>query len=132
MHRLSDRKFSGLRHHYCRGHITCRHAARYVTSHIEISRDLDAKRGIDSNVGLKLHCLLREAGFTSPEIRIRQTPVLRGEAKRFWEMTLREATPALIESGVTSADEIESVCAEMEDIARDETTPLLLALVTRI
>jgi hypothetical protein len=41
MHRLSDRKFSGLRHHYCRGHITRRHAARYVTSH----RKCDAERG---------------------------------------------------------------------------------------
>jgi ubiquinone/menaquinone biosynthesis C-methylase UbiE len=99
---------------------------------VEISRALDAKRGLDSEIGLKLHRLFREAGFASPNISLRQVAILGGPAKKFWELTLREAAPAIIEAGAASPEELDAICAEMQDIARDETTLLVMPRVSQV
>jgi len=99
---------------------------------VEISRALDAKRGLDSEIGLKLPRLFREAGFTSPNISLRQLAILRGPAKKFWELTLREAAPAIIEAGAAGPEELDAICAEMQAIARDETTLLVMPRVSQV
>ena len=50
---------------------------------IEISREVDRRRGVDSDVGAKLHTLLSEAGCEEPEIAIYQPAFLRGQPKEF-------------------------------------------------
>ena len=105
---------------------------RAYTRLVEISRAVDAKRGLDSEIGLKLHRLFREAGFRSPNILLKQIATLRGPAKQFWEMTLREATPAIIQAGAASAEELEAICAEMRAIARDETTLVVLPRISQV
>jgi ubiquinone/menaquinone biosynthesis C-methylase UbiE len=99
---------------------------------VEISQALDAERGLDSDIGLKLHRLFREAGFRSPNISLKQTAISRGTAKQFWEMTLREAAPAIIEGGAASAEELDAICAEMQAIARDETTLVVMPRVSQV
>ena len=105
---------------------------RAYTRLVEISRAVDAKRGLDSEIGLKLHRLFREAGFRSPNISMKQMATLRGPAKLFWELTLREAAPAIIEAGAASAAELEAIGAEMQAIARDETTLIVLPRFSQI
>ena len=105
---------------------------RAYTRLVEISRAVDAKRGLDSEIGLKLHRLFREAGFGSPNISLKQVASLRGPAKRFWELTLREAAPAIIEAGAASAEELDAISAEMRAIARDETTLVVLPRVSQV
>lgn len=99
---------------------------------VEISRTVNAKRGLDSGIGLRLHRLFREAGFATPEVTLKQTALLRGEGKRFWELTLREAAPAIGEAGAASAEELESLCDELGVIACDETTLVVLARVSQV
>ena len=99
---------------------------------VEISRAVDAKRGLDSEIGLKLHRLFREAGFRSPNLSMKQMATLRGPSKLFWELTLREAAPAIIEAGAASAAELEALCAEMQAIARDETTLIVLPRFSQV
>jgi ubiquinone/menaquinone biosynthesis C-methylase UbiE len=99
---------------------------------VEISRAVDYKRGLDSEIGLKLHRLFRQVGFQWPEVSLKQVAHLRGEAKRFWALTLLEATPSIIESGAATANELESICAEMEAIARDDTTLVVTARVSQV
>jgi ubiquinone/menaquinone biosynthesis C-methylase UbiE len=94
----------------------------------EIYPIMDAKRGVDSNAGAKLHRYFQLAGFPAPEINVEQPAFLRGEEKRFWELTLREAMPAIIEAGVARREDLEQICEEMRAIAADET--ILLALTT--
>jgi SAM-dependent methyltransferase len=105
---------------------------RAYTRLVEISQALDAKRGLDSNVGLKLHRLFREAGFRSPNISLKQMAISRGPAKQFWEMTLREAAPAIIEAGAASGEELDAICGEMLDIARDETTLVVMPRFSQV
>ena len=112
--------------------ITTDPPTRAYTRLVEISRALDAKRGLDSNIGLKLHRLFREAGFRSPNISLKQIAALRGPAKQFWELTLREAAPAIIESGAASAEELDAICAEMRAIAQDENTLVVMPRVSQV
>jgi SAM-dependent methyltransferase len=105
---------------------------RAYTRLVEISRAVDAKRGLDSKIGLKLHRLFREAGFRAPNISLKQMATLRGPAKQFWELTLREAAAAVIEAGAASAEELDAICAEMQAIARDETTLVVMPRFSQV
>lgn len=99
---------------------------------VEIIRNIDTKRGVDSAIGSKLQRLFCEAGFATAEVSVKQTSLRRGEGKQFWELTLREAAPAIVEAGVSSAEELESLCAELQAIARDETTRVTVARVFQV
>jgi ubiquinone/menaquinone biosynthesis C-methylase UbiE len=94
----------------------------------EIYPIMDAKRGVDSNAGAKLHRYFQAAGFRNPEITLKQPSFLRGEEKRFWELTLREAIPAIVEAGVARREDLEQICEEMRAIAENDS--ILLAVTT--
>jgi hypothetical protein len=87
---------------------------------------------LDSYIGLKLPNLLRAAKFSHPNVRVNQLAFLRGEEKGFWEITLREAAPAILTAGASTPDELESICKEMQTIANDEKILLMLARVTQV
>ncbi len=99
---------------------------------LEISAAVNHVRGLDSRIGLKLPQLIRRAGFKRPEVMVKQASELRGVRKRFWEVTLREAAPAIIAAGVTTQEELESVCAEIGALANDENTLVMIARVTQV
>lgn len=99
---------------------------------VEISEAVNQARGLDSYIGLKLTSLMRQAGFATPEVRVQQHASLRGERKRFWEITLQEAAPAIFAAGASTPEELESICAEMRTIANDESILLMLARVTGV
>jgi len=99
---------------------------------VEISDAVNRARGLDSYMGLKLPALFRAAGFSHPNVRINQLTCLHGEEKKFWEITLREATPAIVAAGAATPGELESICREMQVIANDESTLVMLARVTQV
>ena len=99
---------------------------------VEISDVVNRAHSLDSHVGLKLPGLVLEAGFTKPEVHVDQIAVLRGPAKRFWELTLREAAAAIQAAGASTADELESIYREMQTIAEDDSVLLMVARVTQV
>jgi len=99
---------------------------------VEISRTLNQSRGLDSYIGLKLPHLFQQAGLTDIHLRVLQFAFLRGEEKRFWELTLREAAPAILDAGASTPEELESICDEMRGLANDESVLLMLARVTQV
>lgn len=99
---------------------------------VEISAAVNRARSLDSSVGLKLPRLVREAGFARPELMVKQIAELRGPNKRFWEITLREATPAILEAQGATQAELDTICTELRTIAQDETTLVMLARITQV
>jgi 2-polyprenyl-3-methyl-5-hydroxy-6-metoxy-1,4-benzoquinol methylase len=99
---------------------------------VEISEAVNRARSLDSYVGLKLPRLVREAGFARPEVMVKQIAELRGPNKRFWEITLREATPAILAAQGATQEELDTICTELRAIAQDETTLVMLARVTQV
>lgn len=99
---------------------------------VEISDAVNRARGLDSYIGLKLPRLVGEAGFTRPEVMVKQIAELRGPNKRFWEITLREATQAILAAGAATQEELDTICAGLRTVAEDETTLVMLARVTQV
>jgi ubiquinone/menaquinone biosynthesis C-methylase UbiE len=99
---------------------------------VEISDAVNRSHGLDSYIGLKLHRLFRELGFSQPEAKVNQIALLRGEEKRFWELTLREAAPAILAAHASTSEELDAICEEMRRIAQDESILLMLARVTQV
>jgi len=98
----------------------------------EISAKVDAKHGVDSDIGPKLTALFLQAGIVRPEVIIRQPAFLRGENKLFWVFTLREAAPAIVDSGAVTAEELDDLCAQLSHIADDETKIVLIDRVFQV
>ena len=99
---------------------------------VEISDAANRSHGLDSYIGLKLPRLFREVGFSQPQANVNQIALLRGEEKRFWELTLREAAPAILAADASTSDELDAICEEMRQIAQDESILLMLARVTQV
>ena len=57
---------------------------------------------------------------------------LQGEEKRFWELTLREAAPAILAAHASTSEELDAIGEEMYKIANDESILLMLARVTQV
>lgn len=98
----------------------------------QISAKVDAKHGVDSDIGAQLPSLFVQAGIVQPEVVIRQPAFLRGEAKRFWALTLREAASAIIDCGAATAEELDDLCTQLSHIADDETKLVLIARVFQV
>jgi ubiquinone/menaquinone biosynthesis C-methylase UbiE len=99
---------------------------------VEISGTVNRSHALDSHIGLKLPRLFRETGFSRPEVNVNQVALLRGEEKRFWELTLREAAPAILAAHASTCAELNAICEEIRKIAQDESILLMLARVTQV
>lgn len=99
---------------------------------VEISGTVNRSHALDAHIGLKLPRLFREMGFSQPEVKVNQVALLRGEEKRFWELTLREAAPAILAAQASTSAELNVICEEMRKIAQDESILLMLARVTQV
>lgn len=99
---------------------------------VEISSAVSRSCGLDSYIGLKLPRLFQDAGFDQPEVRVNQIALLRGEQKRFWELTLREAAPAILAANASTSEELEAICEEVRKIAEDESILVMLARATQV
>lgn len=99
---------------------------------IEVSRAVDRQRGIDSDIGAKLHTLFAEAGYKDPEIVVYEPAFLRGEAKKFWAITLREAESTIVARRIEDTDRIDSICNDLERIAQDDSVLVLIARVFQV
>jgi len=93
---------------------------------------VNRSHGLDSHIGLKLPRLFRQVGFIQPEAKLNQIALLRGEEKRFWELTLREAAPAILAANASTSEELDAISGEMREIAKDESILLMLARVTQV
>ena len=99
---------------------------------IEVSRAVDRQRGIDSDIGAKLHTLFAEVGYKDPKIVVSEPAFLRGEAKKFWAITLREAESAIVAGRIEGSDRIDSICSDLEQIAKDDSVLVLNGRVFQV
>jgi ubiquinone/menaquinone biosynthesis C-methylase UbiE len=99
---------------------------------VEISEAVNRSHGLDAYIGLKLPRLFCGVGFGQQEVKVNQIALLRGEEKRFWELTLREAAPAILAAHVSTSEELDAICEEVRKIAQDESILLMLARVTQV
>ena len=90
---------------------------------------LGPRRGLDYTLGRRLFQMVLAAGLPTPGITFNQPVLARGENKRFLELSVAEAGPAFVEAGLITAEELESILAEMRCLSADEA---VLAVMPRI
>jgi SAM-dependent methyltransferase len=98
----------------------------------ELYRLAGAQHGADFNIGRKLFGLVTAAGFENAEVQLAQPAYTRGDARRLPEWTLAESAASLIEAGLSSREEINSLLADLERYAADETNLIAMARVAQV
>jgi SAM-dependent methyltransferase len=93
---------------------------------------LDKRRGVDSKIGRSLSEFFENARVHWPACDSEEVTAIGVESRKFWAMTLREAAPAIVESGVAEELEVFNLCRELEGIALDWTIQVVLTRVWRV
>jgi ubiquinone/menaquinone biosynthesis C-methylase UbiE len=99
---------------------------------VEIFEALGKSRSTDYNVGSHLPDLLRRAGFKELHVSSHQPKFGSGERKRYWEYTLYELKKTLINPGIISLEEFDSLAAGLKKIGTDDNYMVAQALQTQV
>jgi SAM-dependent methyltransferase len=86
----------------------------------DLMRAVGEARGVDYCLGIRLHRLFRQLGL-QPSVRFDQPVYATGEGKRFWEYTVLEAGPAIVQAGLATEHDLERLAAELAAVARDQS-----------
>jgi SAM-dependent methyltransferase len=89
-------------------------------------------RGQHFRLGGKLYRIFRDVGLVAPEVSLVQPVVVRGETKHLMDLSLSEATDALIEARLATPEEVERTVEQMKILVADETTIFGIARVTQV
>jgi SAM-dependent methyltransferase len=93
---------------------------------------LGPAKGVDYTLGRRLYQMVRDAGFPAPEITFNQPVVVRGENKRFLELSVAEAGPAFIDAGLITAEDLERTLGEMQRLNEDETVVAMMPRMAQV
>jgi SAM-dependent methyltransferase len=93
---------------------------------------LGPAQGVDYTLGRRLFQMVQAAGFPAPQITFNQPAVARGENKRLLELSVAEAGPALIETGLITAEELERTLDEMRRLNADGTVLAVMPRMTQV
>lgn len=95
-------------------------------------RSIGERTGADFLIGRKLYTLVRQAGFSVGNVSLAQPIFTRGDEKRLPEWTISECAPALIEAGLATPTELETLTQELAELAKDEGVVFAMARMTQI
>ncbi len=90
---------------------------------------LGPTRKVDYTLGRRLYHLVRDAGFSSPQITFSQPAFASGDRKRLLELSVAEAGDAFVQAGLITREALDAGLVVMRHLAEDET---VLALMPRM
>jgi SAM-dependent methyltransferase len=90
---------------------------------------LGPKRGLDYSLARNLFHMVKDAGFSEPEIEIHQPAISRGEKRFLLQWSVEEAGPAFVSAGLTSLDQLQAILTKMQAATED---PAVLVLAPRM
>ena len=90
------------------------------SNEVAYMQQLSAVRGVDAGSGMKIHSLFRQIGFPRIEVRLNQPAYLTGEEKRFWEYSVAESIPALVDRGFSSLEHMQSRVQALQQVNFDK------------
>jgi SAM-dependent methyltransferase len=81
-----------------------------------------SRRGGDPNIGPRLPGLLERCGFRDVEMAAVQPLATRGDVKLISAVTMQNIAGAVLEDGLATQDEIDTIVHELYEFAADPTT----------
>lgn len=110
----------------------CDPPAEPMDRFFSLNTALGERRGENYSLGMVLHRLFRDVGFSRPEVGANFALALRGERKRLLGMTFAEFAPELVQEGLASQQEVDAVTAGLMSLADDESTLFGFPLVVQV
>ena len=89
-------------------------------------------RGVDPIMGLKLPDLCQKNGLSVSAIELNQPAILEGRLKQYWELTVREFAPRLIEMSCYTQEHMDEHLRELRSISGDSSTLVMLPPMVQI
>jgi hypothetical protein len=80
---------------------------------------LGRKRGLDYSAANNLCQMVRAAGFFKAQIEMHQPAVSSGEGRFLLKWSVEEAGPALIDAGLITPDQLQSILTKMQVATED-------------
>ncbi|SFJ01599.1 methyltransferase domain-containing protein [Planctomicrobium piriforme] len=114
------------------GHWLCDPPAHGMSEFFRLNEELGRRRGENFDLGASLHRLFREAGFYRLNVHSNFVLALRGEVKRLLWMTFVEFAPELVREQLAEQAEVDTVAAELKQLADDETTLFGFPLIVQV
>ncbi|HMG14869.1 MAG TPA: class I SAM-dependent methyltransferase [Saprospiraceae bacterium] len=118
-----DVQFSG---HFC--HPPCLAFEKYIQFYADLARS----RKQNSEIGLSLFELFRQAGIKNINFDVIQPCFNKGEGKWMAYITLDKIKETLIKEKLADRETIQQVLKELEDFTKDETTIISLPRIFRV
>jgi len=110
----------------------CDPPAEAMAQFFTLNTALGDLRGENFSLGVSLHQLFREVGFTKPEVGSNFPLLVRGEQKRVLGLTFAEFAQELVREGLATQEEVDRTHAGLMKLADDETTLFGLPLVAQV
>lgn len=95
-----------------------------LTRSVELYTKVVQSRGADPNIGPRLPGLLREAGFDPIQMKLVHPAALQGGIKLLICVTLEKIADAILEDGLSTAEELRETIEQLYAFARDPHTIL--------
>lgn len=112
--------------HFC--HPACPAFDRYVALYQQAVR----RKGGDPNIGPRLVGLFLDAGLRRVGVEVVQPTYRRGPGKRMAQVTMEHIREAVVEAGLASPGEIDTVVADLDRFARNPRTILSLPRIFQV
>lgn len=93
---------------------------------------LGPHRGVDYTLGRRLFQMVLDAGFCMPGMTFNQPVAVRGESKRFLELSVAEAGPAFVAAGLITKTELDQTLQEMRMLADDEAVVAVMPRMSQV
>jgi SAM-dependent methyltransferase len=100
--------------------------------HIELYKAVVKRRGGDPDIGPKLPSLLRDSGLDAIQIAVVQPTSLIGEGKSIHHLTMENIATAVIDEGLATREEIDSINAELALLAENPASVVSLPRIFQV
>lgn len=109
-------------------HPRCVALDRYVTLYQEVVK----RKGGDANIGPSLVGLLMTAGLEEVHVEVVQPTYRSGLGKRIAQVTMEHIKEAVVGEGLASVQEVDSIVADLDRYAADESTIVSLPRIFQV
>jgi ubiquinone/menaquinone biosynthesis C-methylase UbiE len=120
---VEDIEFAG---HFC--YPACPAFDRYVSLYQQAVQ----RKGGDPDIGPRLMSLLMDAGLDQVRVVVEQPTYRRGLGKRIAQVTMEHIREAVVEAGLASPDEVDTIVANLDCFARNPCTILSLPRIFQV
>jgi ubiquinone/menaquinone biosynthesis C-methylase UbiE len=103
-----------------------------INAFADLFTRLGPTRGLDYSLSRNLYHMVKDAGFSDPEIEIHQPALTRGDNRFLLKWSVEEAGPAFVSAGLVTAGQLEQILTGMQVATEDPDVLILTPLMSLV